>query len=737
MLLVDSSGEMVLANEHACRLFGYETGKLNGRSITVLLPERYRAAHKGHMETFGEHSQAREMGRGVEVTASRSDGSEFPVEVSLNPYQASNTTYTLVSVREIAGRKASESRIRHLNRVLTMQSRMNALILRAQDREVLQREACRIAVEAGAFSMTWIGLLDPETSQLHAQASCGRHATEYLCGLESELPSIDCPERTAIRENRPVWIQHCGKDSLPATRRVHCKDFGWGSMAVLPLLREGEPVGVLALYAGEQDAFDEEEVKLLTGLTSNLSFAMAHLEKQTSLHCLENYDGLTGLGNRARFVGRVSRYLRNARRSDHKLAVLQFDLERFKNVSDTLGYAAGDLVLKQFAGWLLHEVGEANLLARLDADHFALVLPQVEHAADVELLVERWMAELRAQPFGPAEDTFRISAKVGISIYPEDGATAGILFNHAEAALKQAKASRNRYLFHTPKMGDVMAGKFALENQLRLALDREEFVLYYQPKVDMVTGVLTGAEALIRWNDPQMGLVQPNRFIPMLEETGLICEVGRWALRKALEDALRWRRKYATNVRIALNVSPLQLRNREFIHDIEFALTSDPDAASSLELEVTEGMILEDVEYSIGILRAIRAMGVTIALDDFGTGFCSLSYLSKLPVDTLKIDRAFVVDLTETPGRLTQISAIVNLAHSMNLNIVAEGVETEFQSRLLRTLGCDEMQGFLFSKPLPCSVFESRHLERRVTMPPPPHILPQPIHQTSGVEQTR
>jgi len=259
-------------------------------------------------------------------------------------------------------------------------------------------------------------------------------------------------------------------------------------------------------------------------------------------------------------------------------------------------------------------------------------------------------------------------------------------------------------------MTEVVAGNLTLENQLRQALDNEEFVLHYQPKVNLASGKLTGAEALIRWNDPRTGLVPPGRFIPILEETGLIYEVGRWALKQAIADYLRWRATGLTAVRIAVNVSPLQLRHRGFIAEIKQAIAIDAHAAAGLELEITESLIMEDVKHNIASLEAIRAMGVTIAIDDFGTGFSSLAYLSKLPVDTLKIDRSFVNDMAATPQGLALVSTIISLAHALTLKVVAEGVETEEQSRLLRLLKCDEMQGFLFSKPVPREIFEAKFL---------------------------
>jgi EAL domain-containing protein (putative c-di-GMP-specific phosphodiesterase class I) len=247
---------------------------------------------------------------------------------------------------------------------------------------------------------------------------------------------------------------------------------------------------------------------------------------------------------------------------------------------------------------------------------------------------------------------------------------------------------------------------------LREAIEKEEFVLHYQPKVSLTNGKVTGAEALIRWNDPLAGLVSPDRIIPSLEETGLICDVGRWVLRSALEDYLRWRAAGLVMGRIAVNVSPIQLRDPHFLTELERIIAIDASAAAGLELEITEGVIMEDIGHNIDILRVIRAMGLTVAIDDFGTGFSSLSYLAKLPADTLKIDRSFIAAMMKGPEGLALVSTIISLAHGLKLKVVAEGVETEEQSRLLRLLACDEMQGFMFSRPISSEVFLSRYLGR-------------------------
>ena len=381
-------------------------------------------------------------------------------------------------------------------------------------------------------------------------------------------------------------------------------------MAVLPLMVADEAVGVLALYASESEFFHEEEMKLLTELAGDIAFAIDHIDKQERLDYLAYYDVLTGLANRSLFLERVAQYMRSAASGGHKLALFLIDLERFKNINDSLGRPAGDALLRQVAEWLTRNAGDANLVARVGADHFAVVLPEVKQEGDVARLLEKMMEAFLEHPFRLNDAVFRIAAKVGVALFPDDGADADTLFRNAEAALKKAKASGERYLFYTQKMTEAVAGKLTLENQLRQALDKEEFVLHYQPKVNLASGKLTGAEALIRWNDPRTGLVPPGRFIPILEETGLIYEVGRWALRQAIADYLRWRAAGLPAVRIAVNVSPLQLRNRGFIAEIEQVIGIDAHAAAGLELEITESLIMEDVKHNIASLQAIRAMGV-------------------------------------------------------------------------------------------------------------------------------
>jgi diguanylate cyclase (GGDEF)-like protein len=602
-----------------------------------------------------------------------------------------------------------QQKLDKLARIRAVSSEINAAIIRIHDREALLRETCRIAVEHGKFELVWIGTIDTPQQKAEAIAWAGFSSDVAHALTWENIVSVGGTLATAIETRKPA-VRHDLPGSAAGMLRQVAMARGCRSTACLPLLVGDEVVAIIVLFGPGSGFFDEEELALLQEVTSDVSFALGSLEKQKKLDYLSYYDALTGLANRSLFLERVSQYMRSAAAGGHQLAVGLIDLERFKNINDSLGRPAGDALLKQVAEWLKRSLGDVNLLARLGADHFAVVLPEVKQDRDVSRLVEKLIKAFIDHPFRLDDTVFRITPKVGVACFPDHGVDADTLFKNAEAALKKAKTSGERYLFYTQNMTATVAGKLTLENQLRQALDKGEFVLHYQPKVNLLSGKLTGAEALIRWNDPRTGLVPPGQFIPVLEETGLIYDVGRWALRQAIDDYLRWGGAGLAALRVAVNVSPLQLRNRAFITDIGQAVGIHAAAASGLELEITESLIMEDVKNSIVSLQAIRALGVTIAIDDFGTGFSSLSYLAKLPVDTLKIDRSFVVDMTSGPDGLSLVSTIINLAHSLKLKVVAEGVETEEQSRLLRLFNCDEMQGFLFSRPLPREEFEAAYL---------------------------
>jgi diguanylate cyclase (GGDEF)-like protein len=621
--------------------------------------------------------------------------------------------------RDRTEREKAEDRLKRLNRLYAMVTGISTSMVRVRDREDLFTRSCQTAVEHGEFEMAWIGIVDPNENRIVPVAWAGldepaMNAIERYFASSEGTPQGKTMAARALREKAAVVSNDVQHDERLNFRKMHV-EAGIRSIAVLPLIVSGNAIGVFALYTSKPEFFDPAGLLLLTELAGNVAFAIDHLERQEQLHRLSYYDVLTGLPNRRSFLEQVTQYMRKATDDGHKAAVFLIDLERFKKLNDSLGRPAGDAVLRQVAEWLAQNAGNANLVARIDADHFAVVLPKVRYEADVAKVLEKTSADFMNEEFSLNDAVYRLAAKIGVAVFPDDGTDADTLFNNAEAALKKAKVSRDRYLFYAQKMTETVAISVGIENRLRRALDRKEFVLHYQPKVNIVSGKLTGAEALIRWNDQVSGLTLPGRFIPILEETGLIHDVGRWALRQAIEDHHRWRNRGLSAVRIAVNVSPLQLRNKNFIAEIQEAISVTPEAAAGLQLEITESLIMQDVNHSTVSLRAIRALGVTIAIDDFGTGFSSLSYLAKLPVDTLKIDRSFVTEMVSGPGGLTLVSVIINLARALNLNTVAEGVETEEQLHQLRLLACDEMQGYIFGKPVPVDIFEQKYMSSSVS----------------------
>ncbi len=706
-LMLDHTGRITYCNEYLLCLTGWQFEEVIGENwfdlfvppelhnlrdgfFTALLANRPETCHHEHeiLTRSGERRLIR-----WNNTVLRSTTGEVNGVASIG--------------EDITEQKRAELGIKRLNRVYAVLSGINGLIVRVRDRNELYREACRIAVEAG-FPLVWLGIVDALATRIVPVAWHG-DGDDYIGNLPLALSEKQSLPVLALQQRKVMIGNDMRENPYPLLRQEALKR-GFKSMIALPLLVADQAVGVLTLYAGEFGYFNDDEVTLLRELANDIAFAIDHIDKQEQLDYLAWHDALTGLANRSLFLDRVAQYTRSAVSGDHKLAVLLIDLERFKNLNDSLGRLAGDELLRQVAAWLTRDAGDSNLLARVGADHFAVVLPEVNQAGDVARQLEIMMAAFLAYPFRLNHAAFRIAIKVGVALFPDDGTEAETLLRHAEAALKNAKQQGELYLFYTQKMSDAVAGKLTLENQLRQALDNGEFVLHYQPKVNLASGKITSAEALIRWNDPRTGLVPPVHFIPILEEIGLIHEVGRWALHTAIADYLRWRGAGLPAVRIAVNVSPLQLRHRSFITEIGQAIAIDPQAADGLELEITESLIMADVPHSIVSLNAIRSMNVCIAIDDFGTGFSSLSYLAKLPVDTLKIDRSFVTEMTVTPEGLALVATIINMAHALKLKVVAEGVENEEESRLLRLLDCDEMQGFLFSKPVPAEIFESRFL---------------------------
>ncbi|HSC05753.1 MAG TPA: EAL domain-containing protein [Steroidobacteraceae bacterium] len=618
-------------------------------------------------------------------------------EIALLGDVASNVSFALESI-------ARQEKIERLSRIREVLGEMNAAIVRIHERQQLFDEACRIALERGKFAMSWIGLLDEPTKTVKPVAKSGRdqgYLERLNLSIDPNITSNLALAVEAIGRGAPVICNDIATDGRMRPWRAAALERGYRANVMLPLMVEERALGVFALYASEAGFFDDEEMRLLVELAGDIGFALQTIEKQEKLDYLSYYDPLTGLPNRKLFHDRVDQALQSQRASGYMAALLILDLQRFGIINDTYGRQAGDALLKLVSQRLEGALGDRDYLARLEADTFAAILLGVNHEANVAHVLEQQILNALRQPFVIDGAEIRLAAQTGIALFPGDGDDAVTLFRNAEAALAKAKNAGDAYLFYAPQMNARVADQLKLENDLRNAIAHEQYVLHYQPRIDLASGKIVGMEALIRWKHPERGMVSPGEFIPVLEETGMILDVGRWALRRAALQHAAWCGMGRVPPRIAVNVSPAQLRRKDFVDHVRDALASVDRAAERVDLEITESMLMEDISGSIDKLKTLQSAGFKVALDDFGTGYSSLSYLARLPIDSLKIDRSFVQQMAKGPERLAIVSTVISLARALNLKVVAEGVETEEQANLLRLLRCDEAQGYLFGRPVP------------------------------------
>lgn len=419
------------------------------------------------------------------------------------------------------------------------------------------------------------------------------------------------------------------------------------------------------------------------------------------LNYIAYYDALTGLPNRMLFYDRFSTAINNASRNGDMLAIIFLDLDNFKTVNDTLGHGVGDQLLHDVAVRLKDNLRSADTIARLGGDEFIVLLPRLKCTKDAAKITQKIIDSLRP-PFSFGGREFHITASAGVALYPNDGDEAHALLRNADIALYRAKEhGKDSYQFYMPAMGDQAFERLALENNVRKALGRQEFLLYYQPIVSLITGNIVAVEALLRWQHPDHGLVYPSEFIPILEETGLIIPVGEWVVNAACKQAKIWQDKGLGPIRVAVNLSPRQFQQEGMVEMISKALVKNSLSPEYLEFEITENAVMKDVDSAVVMFHKLKEMGLHISVDDFATGYSSLSFLKRFPADTLKIDQSFIRDAIQNTNDAEIARAIITLAHNLGMKAIAEGVETVEQLEFLRRLKCDEIQGYVFSRPLP------------------------------------
>jgi len=701
----DSNGHVLYCNPAGLRMLGFEPG-LDVSTVRYLDTHPEWAA-KQVAETGIPHAIEHGTWSGETALLNR-DGFEIPVLQVIIAHKGPDgaVDYFSTIVRDISQRKEHEVKVARLNRVYSVLSGINTLIVRVGNRQELFNGACRIAVEQGGFGIAWIGMLNPETLAISPAACAGVDAESLLARSQNtargDSPMGQGVVGRTIREKRAVFSNNLpAETSVGGERRKEAIRRGYLSVIALPLLVDGVAVGSFSLFAKDANFFDADEVRLLTELAGDISFALDHIAKEEKLNYLAYYDALTGLPNRALFDDRMTQVLRAASHEHSKTALVLIDLERFRVINDTLGRGLADELLKLVAARLQSVIFDRDSLARVHADVFAGLFPDIKDEADIARLVEEKIIGCLNQPFMIGGQEVRVSAKSGVALFPGDALVPDALFSSAEAALRQAKDSSDRYLFYARKMNAQVAERLKLESKLQRAIELEQFVLFYQPKVDLSTGRVAGLEALIRWNDPEAGLVMPMLFIPLLEETGMIAEVGAWAMQQAVSQYAAWQAAGLQPPPIAVNVSAVQLKRKDFVASVQYAVAIAGKPDHGLDLEITESMIMEDIEASIEKLKLVRDLGVGIFIDDFGTGHSSLRYLTRLPITALKIDRAFIQNMATNADDVAIVTTVIALGHNLNLKVVAEGVETEEQRKFLQLLRCDQFQGYLFSKPVP------------------------------------
>ena len=707
-VIVRADGSYERWSESWPRLMGLELSQVP-RSTREALP----LVHPDDRERF--RAQAIEAGRAARTTVLeyrmlRGDGATVHIRQTMEPLLepgAAGRSPWFVTLQDVTDQKLAEERIGRLNRVYAVLSGINAALIRVTGRQELFEEACRIAAEAGRFKIAWIGVADPKAGRVSVAASAG-DVGDYFDGLPERILDIRPGARTlvaqALHEKRPA-VSNDIRNDPERSNRPALLERNVNSIAALPLLVRGEPVGVLTLLATEAGFFDEEEMRLLLELAADIGFALDHIEKEEKVHYLAYYDPLTGLANRSLLLERLSQELSGAAREHHRLGLAIVNIERFKTINDTFGRHTGDALLRQIALRLTELTGNPSHVARVAPDHFAVIMPQVRTDEGLIARLEEGHRRLDGEPYVAEGRELRIATRAGVAIFPADGTDAEALFRNAESALKKAP-SGEAFLFYTPKMTERVAERLTLENDLRFALERGEFVLYYQPKIDLPSRAVVGMEALIRWRSRDRGLVPPLEFIPLLEETGLILPVGVWALQRAALQHREWSEKGLHPPRVAVNVSAIQLRQREFVGALAQAIAGGV-APTAIDLEITESVVMEDMDANIDKLKAVRALGVNVIVDDFGTGYSSLGYLAKLPVQALKIDRSFVSAMADNSDAMNLVQTIISLGHSLRLKVIAEGVESEPQAKFLALMRCDEAQGYLFARPLDPAALEA------------------------------
>jgi diguanylate cyclase (GGDEF)-like protein/PAS domain S-box-containing protein len=658
MVVVDRSGRIILVNRQTERLFGYARTELVGRPVEVLLPTGVRERHVAKREGYTAHAEVRPMGAGLELLARRSDGTEFPAEISLSPLQTGQGLLVSAAVRDITERKGAEEQFRDL-----LEAAPDAMV-------IVDREG-------------YIILVNRQTERLfgYDRSELVGHPVEVL--LPEAVRAVHVAKRQGYTTQAEVRPMGAGLELL--ARRRDGSDFP-AEISLSPLQTSR---GIL-VSAAVRDITERRRIE-------------AALKRQT-LH-----DAMTGLPNRVLLADRLDQALLRTTRAGTMLAVLFLDLDRFKLINDSRGHAAGDRLLVAVAERLERLVRASDTVARFAGDEFVIVAEDRMNATEARLLGERLVQSFSTPVTVDGEDLY-VTASIGISLSSPGGEasqanrSAEQLLRDADAAMYRAKESgRARCEVFDATMSGEAELRLAIQNDLHRAIDRDQLLVHYQPIIDLESGQMVSGEALVRWQHPGRGLLHPDEFIPVAEDSGLIVPLGTQVLRQAAHQWTSWGQSPSRTINV--NLSAHQVRHPDLLATVIDILHRSGLDPTALCLELTESVLIEDLLSQRQVLQAMKNLGIRIAIDDFGTGYSSLTYLKRFPIDIVKIDRSFLVGLGQNEYDSTILEAIIELVHALGLKAAAEGIENPDQLARLQHLGCDFGQGYFFSTPVPACEF--------------------------------
>ncbi len=692
VLLVGPNGVIHDLNVAAERLFGWTRDEAISKPLALLMPEDVPTAPEHRLISLLSSGKWRLHETTVECEFLRREGSGFPSEVRIGFCRTGSADFYLLTIRDVSDCRRAE---------LFARDRLEVIELIARNRplETVFTSLGQMLEHQVPGSMCFVMLRRGDQLYSAAAPSLPEPYVRAVNGMPIGPSVASCG--TAAFEGKVVPVSDIAADPLWDDYRDLALRHDLRSSWSIPVYSsDGLIVGTIALYFREPRQPDSSQLELLQMASRLAAVAIEQRELTGRLAYQAQHDALTGLPNRLCFEERMKHAIVAARRRNAPLGLLSVDMDRFKLVNDTLGHGAGDGLLQEVANRIKTSVRETDIVARWGGDEFVVGLTEIAHPEDISLVAQKLLDAFKHPVAVEGHDLF-ITATIGASVYPNDGQDLAELVRNADRAMYRAKnQGRNNFKCYAPKDGEAAGQRLELEFELRRALENGELALDYQPQFRLSDCKLVGLEALLRWNHPRLGVVSPTRFVPIAEETGLIVPIGSWALEQVCRQAGEWQKAGCSPIRVAVNVSTLQFGRPNFVDMVSDTLVRFDLDPSLLELEMTESLVMRNLEESTLRMHKLRNLGVRIAIDDFGTGYSSLSYLQRLPIDSLKIDQSFVRDLSSTSSTLPLVQSIVSLARSLGMSATAEGVETQSQLDALRETGCHLVQGFFLAKPL-------------------------------------